>query len=416
MKRVMFISLMILLILTSSCTKKELIKDASLKLYPQSEVSAEYIVDGLNDLSFDLYHTMNSDLPVNEFYSPLSISAAFAMTYAGAEHKTANEMRKVLNYGPQNSQFHALYGEMLDSLSQKSESFEMNIANAIWVEENFKLLKKYKKIVTKKYRSESQLLDFINGPDASRKIINNWVEYHTNDKIKDLIPEGMLNADTRMVLTNAVYFNAEWSNMFNEAMTKKDVFHLLDGSETSCDMMYQRHYYAYSNSPTHEIIEIPYKGYDYSMLIVLPQTYQGLKQQAKSLSSEVLKQHDENKKTEDILLYMPKFKLESEYELASILKKMGLQEAFSFNADFSGISGQKDLFISDAVHKAFIEVDEKKTEAAAATGLIMKLTSMAPVQKAPLEFRVDHPFTFMIRHDKSKAIIFIGQLTEPEIK
>ncbi|MFA6618909.1 MAG: serpin family protein [Candidatus Neomarinimicrobiota bacterium] len=412
MKKIVISCLMILLILSSSCSKKELINDTT---FPP-EMSAENIVGGLNDFSFDLYHALNSGGSVNEFYSALSISAAFAMTYAGAKNETANEMSDVLNYGPQNKHFHALYGKMLDSLSQKTEDFEINIANAIWLEENFKLLKKYQKIVSEDYRSESQLLDFVNAAEASRKVINNWVEYQTNNKIKDLIPEGVLDADTRMVLTNAVYFNAEWANMFNEKMSKKDIFHLLDGSETTCDMMYQRHHYPYSKTSSHAILEIPYKGYDYSMLIVLPRTNQGLKQEAKTLSSAALKQHDKNKTSEDVLLYMPKFKLESNYQLASILKRMGLKEAFSANADFSGISGNKDLYISDAIHKAFIEVDEKKTEAAAATGLVMKLTSMAPVHKAPLEFRADHPFTFMIRHNKTKAIIFMGQLTEPEIQ
>lgn len=418
MKRIIFSALMILLFLASSCTKNELMDDTSSELCPHSidyQFDAKNVVQGLNDFSFDLYHALNLSESNNEFYSPLSISAAFALTYAGAEHATAKQMHDVLNYGPQNGYFHILYGDMLDSLSQNNEDFEMNIANAIWVENKLKLLKKYKNTVSKQYRSEFQLLNFIKAPDESRLIINNWVENKTNEKIKDLIPQGVINSDTRMVLTNAVYFNAEWSNMFNEAMTRKDIFHLLDDSETSCDMMYQRHLYPYYRTLTHEILEIPYKGNEYSMLIVLPRTNHGLTQQAGTLSLNDIKKHDINKKFEDILVYVPKFKLETNYQLGPILQKMGLVDAFSDKADFSGISGSKNLLISDAIHKAFIEVDEKKTEAAAATALVMKLTSMAPAQKAPIDFRADHPFTFMIRHNDSRAIVFMGQVTEPEV-
>jgi serpin B len=418
MKKRFILSMMILLLVFSSCSKKELIREQGcIEKNPIDDiVSQDSIIRGLNEFSFELYRELNQSYSENIFFSPLSISAALAMTYAGAENTTAAEMRNTMNFGPQRMDFHKEYGNVLDTLSMNNEDFEMNIANAIWVQKKYALLKKYQSIVQNAYLSESRELDFEHQGEVSRSIINSWVEDKTNNRIKDLIPPNVITPDTRLILTNAVYFNAEWANPFNEKMTRKEPFYLLDGSEIFCDMMYQSYYFQYSQSARYQILEIPYKGYDYSMIIILPKTTLGINQLIDKLDVSVLEKHDENKKGEEVQVNFPKFKMDTDYSLVDALYKMGMHEAFSTQADFSAMTGGKDLMISDIIHKAFIEVDEKKTEAAAATAVIMKLTSMPSVPKMPIEFRADHPFIFMIRHNATKAIIFMGQISKPELK
>ena len=416
MKR-FILSMLILLLVISSCSKKELMRDQEcVEKSAEERISQDSIIRGLNAFSFELFRELNHSSSENVFFSPLSISAALAMTYGGAENTTATEMRNALNFGPQRLDFHKEYGNVLDTLSMNNEDFEMNIANAIWVQKKYALLKKYQSLVQDAYFSESRELDFEHKGEASRLIINAWVEDKTNDRIKDLIPPNIITPDTRLILTNAVYFNAEWANPFNEKMTRKEPFYLLDGSEILCDMMYQSYYFQYSQSAKYQILEIPYKGYEYSMIIILPKTTIGFNQLIDKLDVSVLEKHDESKKGAEVQVNFPKFKMDTDYSLVDPLYNMGMHEAFTTNADFSGMTGGKDLMISDIIHKAFIEVDEKKTEAAAATAVIMKLTSMPSVPIMPIEFKADHPFVFMIRHNATKALIFMGQIIEPGVK
>ncbi len=407
----LFILLVASLLFFSACTQKEVIQDVS----TVPAVTQEQIVEGLNIFAFDFYHSITKQALENTFYSPLSISSALAMTYAGAEGETAKQMQKVFHYGPQNSNFHTEFGALTESLrvSEKSD-FEMNIANAVWVQNSYKLRKKYINIVKEKYLADAREMNFISQPGVSREIINKWVSDKTADRIHDLIPPNAINAMTRMILTNAVYFNAEWSHKFNPKMTKKRSFYCMNEETVETDMMYQRHYYQYSQTSDYQMLELTYKGYEYSMLIILPREHNGLSKLNKKISCKDIAKHDSSKQEEDILVYLPKFRLETAYELNAYLMEMGMTDAFTQQADFSGMTGNKDLMISAVIHKAFIEVDEEKTEAAAATAVVMKLTSMAPVQMAPIEFRADHPFMFIIRNQKEKAILFMGQLTTPK--
>lgn len=417
MKKIMLSGMLVLLALLSSCAQKEMMNDNP--KMPSREaavisITPETVIEGLNAFSFDVYRQMLSGSFNNAFISPLSISAALAMTYAGAEGETADQMRRALHYGPQSISFHQDYGYALDSLSRSNDDFEINIANAVWVQNAFPLLPAYVNIVKDLYNSESRELDFVHKPEASRKTINDWVESQTNERIKNLIPKGVIDADTRMVLTNAVYFNAEWMDHFNKSLTRREPFYSFDDEEIICDMMYKRSRLAYSKSDDLQILEIPYKGNQYSMMVLLPEQNDGLKNLIRQIGPSILDKHYKNRQWEDVILYLPKFKLNTDYELKPALSVLGMEIAFSDDADFSGMTGKKDLKISSVIHKAFIEVDEEKTEAAAATAVVMKLTTAMPVQKAPIEFRADHPFLFLIKHNESGAILFMGQLTYPE--
>jgi serine protease inhibitor len=416
MKKILIIFSMVSIILFSACAQVQQVQvpRTGAVAGDNDMITQEQIVEGLNNFSFDLYHSLSAGSSSNLFYSPLSISSALAMTYAGANGETADQMQSTLHYGPQVDLFHSQYGAMIDSLSsKKGQDFKMNIANAIWVQDQFKLRNYFVETVKKDYNGEVRSMDFVNQPEASRDTINYWVEKKTAGKIQDLIPKGMIDDITRLILTNAVYFNAEWANKFNKRLTTEDNFYCFGNKIVKTDMMYQREHYPVSQTKDYTILEIPYEGYEYSMLILLPKENDGLIDLSKSLSADDIIAHDKNKKHEEVLVYFPKFKMETEYELKKSLSGMGMPLAFSANADFSNMTGGKDLMISSVIHKAFIDVDEEKTEAAAATAVVMKLTSMAPSPKAPLEFRADHPFLFIIRSRNDDAILFMGQLTNP---
>ena len=416
MKKIFLLLSILSIILFSACAQVQPLQNtgAGVTAGYSDLPTQEQIVVGLNNFSFDLYHVLSAGSLSNTFYSPLSISSALAMTYVGANGETAEQMQSTLHYGPQVDLFHSEYGAMIDSLSSKKEQdFRMNIANAIWVQDKYKLKNYFVETVKKDYKSEVRSMDFVDQPEASRDTINYWVEKKTAGKIQDLIPAGMIDNMTRLILTNAVYFNAEWANKFNKKLTNEENFYCLDNKVVRTDMMYQREHYPVSQTKDYTILEIPYKGYEYSMLIILPTENDGLVKLSKVLSENDIIAHDKNKKHEDVLVYFPKFKMETEYELKNPLSALGMPLAFSDAADFSNITGGKDLKISSVIHKAFIEVDEEKTEAAAATAVVMKMTSMAPSPKAPLEFRADHPFLFIIRSRNDGAILFMGQLTNP---
>jgi serpin B len=410
MKKIIIAFMLIILLFLTACSGTKI---------PQKEhdmFSDADIGTGINRFAFDMLRLLSRGDLKNTFYSPLSISSALAMTYAGAAGTTAKEMQKTLYFGPQHPDFHEKYGKLTERLQSSDNSeFTMHIANAVWVQEDYRLRKDYMKIVHDHYKSKSEEMDFISAPDVSRNIINQWVSDATNDRIRDLIPPGVIDAFTRLILTNAVYFNAEWQQAFNPEMTQKDDFYPLIGEAFKTDMMYKRHHFHHSGTDAYQILEIDYKGNAQQMLVVLPREKDGLPDLIDHLGKDLIERHDKNKTYEDIILYFPKFRLETDYELNTYLRMMGMRQAFGQQADFSGMTGNRDLMISNVIHKAFIEVDEFKTEAAAATAVVMRLTAMPPAPRAPLEFRADHPFLFLIRDKQSGTILFIGYVTDPEV-
>ncbi|MEA3392796.1 MAG: serpin family protein, partial [Candidatus Marinimicrobia bacterium] len=353
MKKKLSLLLIVSLVLFSACAQVQPLQITGLGVAEDDNtmLTQEQIVEGLNNFSFDLYHNLTVGTLRNTFYSPLSISSALAMTYAGAKGETAQQMQSTLHYGPQVDLFHSQYGTMIDSLSsKKGQDFKTHIANAIWVQDQYKLKNYYMETVKKDYNSEIRNLDFINRPEASRDTINYWVEKKTAGRIQDLIPAGVIDDMTRLILTNAVYFNAEWANKFNKELTNKDKFYCLDNTIIKTEMMYQRHHHPISQTEDYTILEIPYEGYEYSMLIILPKEKAGLTSLSKTLSAKDIIAHDKNKKREDVLVYFPKFRMETDYELNKSLSALGMPLAFSANADFSNMTGGKDLMISSVIH------------------------------------------------------------------
>ena len=373
---------------------------------------------GSNTFAFDLYRQIRQEKPsANLFYSPYSISLALAMTYAGARGQTEQQMAQTLHLLPQ-SQLHPalnrldleLAGRGKSAKGKDGEGFRLKIANALWGQKDYQFLPAFLDLLAENYGAGLRLLDFAADPEASRVTINNWISDQTEGRIKDLIPSGVLDKLTRLVLTNAIYFNAAWSKPFESGQTQDGAFHLLDGGQATVPMMHMTTSFSYAEGQNVQAVELPYDGRELAMVILLPKAGQFEAFEA-ALDAEQVDGLVSKLSSRQVALSMPRFKIESEFSLAKTLAALGMPAAFSSEADFSGMDGSRKLVISDVVHKAFVSVDESGTEAAAATAVVMGLTSLMP--DAPVEMTVDRPFVFMIRDLQTGAILFVGRVVNP---
>lgn len=385
--------------------------------FPLEELAE--LAAGNSAFALDLYQQLASQ-EGNLFYSPYSISSALAMTYAGAEGNTAEEMAQVFHFLEDEDKLHAGFNALdqyleglaeLDIPEDQGDPFQLNIANSIWGQKEFHFEEDFLDTLAVNYGAGLRLLDYVQAPEESRQTINQWVSDETKEKIQDLIPEGAINSDTRLVLSNAIYFKATWMETFDENLTETGLFYGLDGEEIDVPLMSTGSdaNYAYYQGDGFQAVALPYLGGQVSMLVLIPD--QGsFKEFEEGFSTELLDEIISEMAFTPIELKFPKFEFESEISLAKTLAAMGMPEAFSGEADFSGMTGDKDLFISDVFHKAYIGVDEEGTEAAAATAVLMKLTA-APMD--PLQLTVDRPFLFAIRDHQTNSILFMGRVVSP---
>jgi len=376
----------------------------------------EALVDGNSEFAFDLYQALK-DTDGNIFYSPYSISLALAMTYAGARGETKTQMADTLGFTlPQqrlHSEMHNLDAELASrgegAEGKDGEGFRLNIVNALWGQKDFEFLQEFLDTLDENYGAAPREVDFIEEPEQARITINDWVSEQTEERIEDLIPPGVINALTRLILTNAIYFNAAWMNRFAEADTSDGPFYLIDGGTVTVPMMKQTEPFRYASGNGYQAIELPYDGNELSMVVLLPEEGRFEKFQS-SLDAQVLGEILSKMERKEVHLTMPKFEFESEFSLKKTLSEMGMPVAFSDRADFSGMTGIRNLKIAEVIHKAFVAVDEDGTEAAAATAVIIELTA-APME--PVEMTIDHPFIFLIRDIETESILFIGRVMNP---
>jgi serine protease inhibitor len=372
----------------------------------------EIVVKGNSAFAFDLYEELKR-VEGNIFFSPYSISTALAMAYAGARGKTEEQMGAALHFTLDQNQFHPAFScleAQLKAIQEKGD-IELNIANALWAQEDYVFLRKFLKLIACNYLAALNPVDFKRAHEEARKKINAWVEQKTKDKIKELIKPGVLNSMTRLVLTNAIYFKGRWESQFKKCRTKKNPFWLSIDKPVEVSMMTQKQQFRYMENDRVQILEMPYVGNDLAMIVLLPRKVDGLDQLEADLSVENLNMWIGHLRKREVSVFLPKFKMTSQFRLSETLASMGMPDAFSGNADFSGINGTKDLFISAVIHKAFVDVTEEGTEAAAATAGVISLTS-AP-SKPPPTFRADHPFLFLIHDKHSGSIIFVGRIVNP---
>lgn len=367
-----------------------------------------------NAFAIDLYRQL-SQQEGNIFFSPYSISVALAMTHAGARGRTAGEMEKTLHFTLKADSLNKTFRKLINSMNARGKTgkYTLAVANRLWGDKKTRFLKSFLDETEKFFNAPLEQLDFQKETEKSRIAINKWVEKMTHDRIRDLLQKGIIEESTRLVLTNAIYFKGDWRTQFDKARTAKKPFHLTESAKTDVDMMQLEENFSYGRVKDSAVLELPYKGGELSMIIVLPDKLQGIRALEKSLTIEGLEKMTSHLSSAKVNVSLPRFKTTRTCMLKEALQKMGMVAAFDgSNADFSAMTGRRDLCISAVIHQAFVEVDEKGTEAAAATAVVMKPTSVeAPVK--PVIFRADHPFLFYIRDNSTGSILFLGRIADP---
>ncbi|MFW6132416.1 MAG: serpin family protein [Planctomycetota bacterium] len=404
----------------------------SAALEPPKPRDAAVVAAG-NAFAIDMYARLRDEVEGNLFFSPTSIHTALAMTYAGARGATAEQMEEVLHLSDApdaHAGFAKLIAEINDSHKirvarreedgkvtwQKVPAYQLHVANALWPQEGYPFKDAFVNLVRKQYDAALEPLDY-KTPAKARERINAWVAGKTNEKIEDLIPAGVLDPLTRLVLTNAVYFKSNWAEDFSKRATKDGAFHVTAAKTVETPLMHQTERFEYAETDDLQVLSLPYKANELDMVVLLPKETDGLAALEKALTAEKLARWLDALKPHEVRVTLPRWKFTSEFSLAKLLKAMGMPDAFDKDkADFPGMTEAEKLFISAVLHKAFVAVDEEGTEAAAATAVAVMATA-APVAPPELKvFTADHPFVFCIRHRDTGAILFMGRVTNPNAR
>jgi serpin B len=378
-----------------------------------AQEDSQSLVSRNSEFALDLYQEM-AGTRENVFFSPFSISTALAMTYAGARGNTRQEMAEALHFPLDQSILDAEFDQLRSHLQriQKEGHVRLHMANALWVQSGYQLEPEFKSRNKQFYGADLSSLNFRVDPEDSRFEINQWVEGETEGKIKELLSHGTVNESTRLVLTNAIYFLGEWVNKFDPKRTQKMAFWFAQERKSESSMMVQTATFGYAEDETMQVLEMPYKGRALSMVILLPREIDGLMQLENDLNIQSLTRCILRLNQREVKVIFPKFKMIQGYNLKELLEALGMNDAFSLYADFSGIEPKKELFISIVAHKAHIDVDEAGTEAAASTAVVMM--EKVALHDTPIpEFKADHPFLFFIRDKRTGTILFLGKLQNP---
>ena len=386
----------------------------------ESDLSTS-LVQSNTYFGIELFSVLAQDSPDgNLFLSPYSISTALAMTWAGAEGATARQMADVLGFALPEEEVHGQFADLQQKLGPEyrqqymmgsGDPLTLEVANAIWAQESYPLLPEFVSLLQDKYGAEARNVDFVGDAEGARGEINAWVEEKTRDRIQNLLPRGSVDAMTRMVITNAVYFKGSWSEPFSEDATTREDFHLADNTTAEVPMMHQTEELAYAEAAGCRAVELPYADNMSSMLVLLPDG--DLSEFEQDFSTETLDEIAAEMQSREVVLSMPSFEFTSSFGLSQTLKSMGMIDAFEpGQADFTGMTEARELYISAVIHKAFVKVDEEGTEAAAATAVVMALTSMPP-QLQRVELVLDRPFLFLIRDRVTGSVLFMGRMADP---
>jgi serpin B len=365
------------------------------------------VASGNTAFAFELYAKLATE-PGNVFFSPYSISSALGMTWAGARGATADEMAKTLHFTPDT---HAGLAALNQQLGGKQPGYQLSVANRLYAMKGSKLLAPFTTLAKEKYGAPVEQVDFTK--EETRKRVNQWVEDQTNQRIKDLIPAGVFNADTRLALINAIYFKGTWAQQFDKKATKPQPF-FTGGRQVDVPLMFAKLETStrvrYGQTSDAQVLELPYQGGDVTMIIVLPTARDGLPALEKKLDAAAFEKLVKTLHSTEVDVWLPRFKVEQQLSLGPTLASLGMPSAFAAGcADFSGMTGTKELFISAVIHKAFVEVNEEGSEAAAATGVVMGIESV----QQTAAFRADNPFLFALRDGRSGSVLFLGRLVDP---
>ena len=363
------------------------------------------------DFVFAFYSEIaEKDKKSNIFFSPLSISTAFSMSYEGAEENTASEMQQVFGFESDDVKRQKAMSEMLSMLNHKDDWYNLQVANALWIKDGYEIKQTYLDTVKTHYSGNVDNVDFVTNEGINE--INSWVKQNTKNKIQEILAPNSTDEMTRMVITNAVYFNGKWSSEFNPKNTTEKPFWIDRNNSIMVSMMKQPvDIYNYANIENIQALELDYLGGDISMILLLPKDKDGLDTLEGYMDEQKFDAIKERMTRQPLTLEIPKFEFETKYNLKAPLQSLGLQDAFDKdNADFHGMTDEK-VYLDRAAHKAFVNVNEEGTEAAAITALVVRPTSGPPEPVA--EFVADHPFMFIIQEKKTGEILFVGRLANP---
>jgi serine protease inhibitor len=372
------------------------------------------LVDGNTTFALNLYGQLRGGTG-NLFFSPYSISTCLGMTYAGARGQTAEQMAKALHFGSDPDKLAADFRVLQNGLNetQKHKGIELDVANALWAQRGFPLLPAFLDLARRQYDATIRQADFETAAEAARQEINAWVLNRTKDKIANLIPPGLVDG-AKLVLVNAIYFKGTWTTPFKTNATFEMPFHTGTGVDITARMMNQTTEFGYGEPDGLQVLDLPYGAGELSMVILLPREPNGLSAIEAMLDPQKLEGWLGSARRRKVNVFLPKFKLEEQFELGKVLGALGMVDAFSERADFSGMDGRRDLLISAVIHKAFVDVNEQGTEAAAATAVVV--LGMAVMRPEPIPVvRADHPFIFLIRDNRSGSILFLGRVTDPSL-
>ena len=368
------------------------------------------VVDANNQFAIDMYQQINGQpeqADKNVFFSPYSLSTAMAMLYAAAEGETKQQIQKTSHYPTMpilNPNSAALYNQF----NRPNPDYKLATVNDLWMEKQLTPTKAYVDTVQRYYGGQVTNLDFENSPDPSRLIINKKIAQHTNQLIPELLPENSIQSDVVAVLTNAVYFKGDWKMPFEANSTTEQPFYSLMSKVSDVKMMNMQADFGYHEDKQVQVVQLPYKGDDLSMLVILPKSKGKARMQ--DLSADKIKEWNKDLVTQEVNLYLPKFKLAERYDMKALLSAMGMPSAFQNKARFKLFDEPLQVKIDDVYHQAVVIVDEKGTEAAAATAIVA-VNASAPINQ-PVEFKADHPFIFLIKNNKTDAILFLGQVNK----
>jgi serpin B len=377
--------------------------------------------DGNNKFVIDIYQSLVNEDTGNIFNSPFSISLALAMAYAGAQGDTREQIGQGLHFDLPSKELHLAFKAVRRSLEESGKdeiygdgtAFKLNLANSIWGHKGFAYKSDYTNLLSEYYGAGLRLLDFIGNTEKSRGEINQWVSHETGGKIQDLIPAGGINNLTRLILANAIYFYASWAIPLPEHATHDGDFTLLDGEVVEAPLMESIEYHWYTKGWGYQAVSLPYIGDRYSMYVILPDLKR-FKDFESKLDVKFIDRVVSKVKRVKVELTLPKFKFDSNFSLKGTLVSLGIKDAFTESADFSGMVSDQELFIDDVYHKAYLAVDEKGTEAAAATGIGMAVTAFGmSVREKVYRFNADHPFIFLIYDAQTGSILFMGRVLDP---
>jgi len=382
----------------------------NLALAGPAGTDTEALVQGNTEFALDLYARLRTE-EGNLFLSPYSISTALAMTYAGARGETAGQMADVLHFAPEQARLHPAFAALQSSVKAAGygSGCRLHTANALWGQQGYGFLEEFLALERRHYGAGLRELDFAHATEQARQTINAWIADQTQQMIKELLEAKDLDPGVALVLTNAIYFKGLWASQFDPQSTREGPFRINEEEKVVVPMMQQLRRFPYAATEQVDLLELPYVGDRLSMVILLPKAADGLERLEESLNRENLDRWLGQLGQEALHVSLPRFKLDTRFDLAKTLSAMGMIDAFSSaKADFSGMTGRRDLFISLVIHQAQMEVNEEGTEAAAGTAVVMRKGPR------PAVFAADHPFLLLIRDQQSGSILFIGRVVNPK--